>query len=141
MRRPGLPRVLLAICFLAGSFAAAADFHAKVGRFELAEIELAAASQPANPYVALNALATLTPPEGGKARIIPLFWDGGQRWKLRFSPDVVGRWTWSVTSPDSGLDGRSGVIEASESSSAGSIRPMKDFPLHFERQNSQPFFF
>src|SRR4051812_48010878 len=97
----------------------------KVGRFELFEVELVAQSQPANPYVEVTAEATLTPPAGGRERSIPLFWDGGKRWKLRFSPDTVGTWKWSSTSRDEGLGGKTGTVEVSDSNRAGSIRPMK----------------
>ena len=37
-------------------------------------------------YVEVTADASFTPTEG---RAIPLFWDGGTKWKVRFSPDVV----------------------------------------------------
>src|SRR5262249_22665251 len=72
---------------------------------------------------------------------IPLFWDGANRWTLRFSPDKTGAWKWSVTSHDLGLNGKSGALEVVESDRAGSIRPMKNFPRHFERQNGQPIWF
>ena len=45
----------------------------------------------------------------------PGFWDGGSRWKLRFSPTVAGVWRWATSfsnSSDVGLHGRSGSFEA-----------------------------
>ncbi len=112
-----------------------------IGRFEVAEIDLTAQSQVENPYVELSATATLTPPGGAAPRSIPLFWDAGQRWKLRFSPDTLGVWTWSTSSRDAGLDTQSGTVEVVASSRRGSIRPMADFPLHFQRQSGEPFWF
>jgi len=118
----------------------AAD-SAPVGRFEMFEALFAAAGKPANPYTELAAEAVFTPPAGGRQRTIPLFWDGGQRWKLRFSPDAVGLWHWWVQSSDPGLRGQSGTLTVVASTRPGSIRPLTGFPLHFERQNGQPFWF
>jgi hypothetical protein len=111
-----------------------------VERYAVFEVELRASGQYANPYVELDADATLTGPSG-KARTLPLFWDGGVIWKLRFSPNEIGTWKWSVLSRDAGLNGQSGSFEASSSKRRGSIRPMKDFPLHFERQDGTRFWF
>src|SRR5262245_56856018 len=140
MKRLLLLAALLDIFQFGSSLTRAAD-AAKVGRFELFETELAAQSQTANPYVDMAAEAKLTPPGGGEERSVPLFWDGGKKWKLRFSPDRGGAWKWSVKSSDAGLDGKTGTVEVSESNRAGSIRPMKGFPLHFERQDAKPFWF
>ncbi len=126
---------------LACSFAFAAELPASVGRFEVFEASLKATGNYANPYVDIAATVTITPPDGGAARSIPLFWDGANQWKLRFSPNTVGPWKWSVTSRDAGLGGKSGTFEVVESNRSGSIRPRKDFPLHFERQDGQPFWF
>src|SRR5205807_6495339 len=60
-----------------------------------------------NAYVQVTASATFIQPDNGK-RSIPLFWDGGATWKVRFSPDVIGAWTWSVNSSDPGLNGANG---------------------------------
>lgn len=133
--------ILVLVCSLHWGGPAGAIESAKVGRFELFEAEFAAQSQPANPYVEISAEATITPPAGGDDRSTPLFWDGGRKWKLRFSPDRVGTWKWSVKSSDAGLNGKAGALEVVESGRAGSIRPMKGFPSHFERQDGKPFWF
>src|SRR5262245_57485936 len=44
-----------------------------------------------NPYLEVTATASFVEP-GGHVRAIPLFWTGGNRWKIRFSPGVIGRW-------------------------------------------------
>ena len=62
-------------------------------------------------------------------------------WKFRVSPDQLGVWKWSVKSRDAGLNGKSGSFEAVASRRPGSIRPMKGFPQHFERQDGKPFWF
>jgi hypothetical protein len=70
-----------------------------------------------------------------------MFWDGGATWRFRFSPEQVGTWKWSVKSRDAGLNGKTGSFEVVASRRPGSIRPMKGFPQHFERQDGKPFWF
>src|SRR5262249_42733878 len=94
------------------STALSSDVIPQVGRFELFETALTASGPYVNPYVELTAAATLIPPNGRRPRSIPLFWDGASTWKLRFSPDQLGRWTWTVASRDPGLNGKSGAFEA-----------------------------
>jgi hypothetical protein len=105
------------------------------------EVGLSAEGQYANPYADLTAEVSLTPPAGGQQRVVPLFWDGGASWKLRFAPDEQGTWKWSVKSRDRGLDGKSGSFEVVGSDRRGGVRPMKDFPQHFERHDGTPFWF
>ena len=90
------------------------------------------------PYVQLEATATFVGPDG-RARAIPLFWDGARAWRVRFSPDQVGRWVWATQSDDPGLDGQRGAFEAVASARKGSIRPMAGCARHFERQNGERF--
>lgn len=49
-----------------------------------------------NPDRDCTVMAEFTAPSG---RNIPIqaFWDGGSTWKIRFSPDEVGQWTWRTT--------------------------------------------
>ena len=37
---------------------------------------------------------------GGIKLAIPGFWDGGNRWKLRFTPTVAGQWHYAVSASD-----------------------------------------
>jgi len=122
--------------------AATAADSPRVERFAVHEVALSAQGQYANPYTELSAEAVLTPPEvSDKSRTAPLFWDGGASWKFRFSPDQLGVWKWTIRSRDAGLNGQAGSIEAVASKRAGSIRPMKEFSRHFERQDGKPFWF
>src|SRR5688500_12877079 len=82
---------------------------ASVPRFTPHEVTLTATGTYSNPYVELAADATLTEPDGRTTRSLPLFWDGGRTWKLRFAPDKPGTWKWTVKSADRGLDRKSGV--------------------------------
>ncbi|MBO5581164.1 MAG: DUF4038 domain-containing protein [Bacteroidales bacterium] len=47
----------------------------------------------------------------GRTLTMPAFWDGGDRFLVRFAPPESGRWTWRSTCPDDpALDGRTGAI-------------------------------
>ena len=64
------------------------------------------------PYTNVRVTATFTS-ESGQTYEIPGFWDGGNKWEVRFAPPAPGTWEWA-TSADPGISGleRSGVIEA-----------------------------
>ena len=109
--------------------------------FSVHEVGLSATDSYANPYQELEAEVVLTPPEESANRAAPLFWDGGATWKFRFSPDRIGEWRWTVRSRDPGLDGQTGRFRCVPSDRRGSIRPMRGFPRHFERQDGSPFWF
>jgi len=111
-----------------------------VSRFGMFEESFTHTGSPANPYRDVTATATLTPPAGG-ARSIPLFWDGGTTWKLRFSPDATGSWSWSVASSDAGLDGQSGSFTCVASMNRGSITAMGSAPYHFQYEDGTPMWF
>jgi hypothetical protein len=128
------------VCFIPCDHCAAQPAKS-VERFDVFELALKSQGRFSNPYVELQAEATLTPPDGGAAKTALLFWDGDDVWKLRFSPDMPGQWHWTIKSMDAGLNGAKGSFRCVDSTRGGSIRPMKDFPLHFERQNGKPFWF
>lgn len=65
-----------------------------------------------NPYLAFQGWVDFTH-ESGQCLRRPLFWDGANRWKVRFaSPQVSGRWYWrSFSLPsDAGLAGQTGEL-------------------------------
>ncbi|MBZ0297913.1 MAG: DUF4038 domain-containing protein [Anaerolineae bacterium] len=52
----------------------------------------------------------------GKQTQVDAFWDGGDVWRVRFSPDEIGQWTWNTICSDegnTGLHGHSGQFECS----------------------------
>jgi len=54
---------------------------------------------------------------GGQTRTAEAFWDGRRTWRVRFSPDMCGHWTWSSRCSvphDSGLHDRRGEFECTE---------------------------
>lgn len=58
---------------------------------------------------------------------------------MRFAPDTIGTWNWSVASSDAGLNGQSGSFLCVTSTTQGGIRARAGFPYHFEHQDGAPF--
>lgn len=114
---------------------------AALPRFFVYEFSVPASGQYANPYTDLTAEVTVVGPDGAASRTLPLFWDGGAMWKFRFAPDKPGQWKWSVKSADPAQDGRSGEFLVENFNRKGSLRPMRDYPHHFERQDGSKFWF
>jgi hypothetical protein len=109
-----------------------------IPRFGMFEQTFTQQGSYANAYVAVTAEATFTEP-GGRKRSIPLFWAGGIRWRVRFSPDVVGVWTWSVSSSDPGLNGVRGTFTCVTSANRGGIVAMRGYPYHLQYQDGTPY--
>ena len=110
----------------------------EVPRFGVFERAFTQAGSYTNPYVGVTANATFVQSDG-RQRSIPLFWDGRAKWKMRFSPDVIGAWSWSVTSNDPGLDGAKGSFNCVASTNHGGIIAMKGYPYHFQYQDGTPY--
>ena len=79
---------------------------------------------------------------------MPMFWDGGRVYKVRFRPDVPGVWKYrtSAASLTPGLNGQTGTFEVAESKidnpflTHGPVRVSKAGP-HLEHADGTPFFF
>lgn len=138
---PLLPRLLLlSFAMIATRAPGAPVLSTVVDRFGFFETAVTATGSYGNPYLDVTADATLTAPDGS-ARPLPLFWDGGNTWRLRFSPDQVGTWRWTVRSPDAGLNVARGSFECRPSLRRGSIVPMAGAPHHFQYQNGERMWF
>jgi hypothetical protein len=130
--------LLLALCgALSASDALAQN---RVGKFEIFETSLEASGSYSNPYREVVADATIMRPDNRVWRV-PLFWNGGSEWRMRVSPDVLGRWGYRIESNDPRLNGKAGSFSCIESDRPGSIRASASYPGHFERQNGSPFWF
>ena len=46
----------------------------------------------------------------GFTMTMPGFWDGGQTWKIRFAPTLVGIWSYQTKANDMGLNNQTGFI-------------------------------
>ena len=107
-------------CRCASSFAAVSifalisslAFAVDVPQWSTYEITLAATGSYTNPYAngpSLN--ATFTGPAGA-TKSVSGFWDGGNTFKVRFTPTAQGAWTYTTRSGDQGLNGSGGTINA-----------------------------
>ena len=76
------------------------------GLFELA----ARGPESGNPYLDVEWSATFR--QGDLAIRVPGFWDGGDRYAVRFSPPVAGDWRYETHSAAPELDGRTGTFTA-----------------------------
>jgi len=65
-----------------------------------------------NPYD-LIATVTFTHTGVGESHTTEMFYDGGNTWKYRFTGTRSGTWTFTTSSSDADLDGRSGTVEIS----------------------------
>ena len=65
----------------------AADFTTE--RWRVAEIPLTGSVSYVDSFQDVDVTATFTGP-GGETLVRPAFWDGGNSWKIRFAPTVVG---------------------------------------------------
>ena len=87
-------------------------------RFEIPEAD---AGDPSKLYSDTVLRAEFRSPKGGRTKVMPAFWDGGNRFVLRFSPDYVGRWDYRIISSIDGLDRRTGSFQAVEARTTGFI--------------------
>lgn len=100
--------VLLALLLLPAL--GAADVHVH-GRFEAT---FTASLDYNNPVQQVNLLVEFIGPGGQRVRTLG-FWDGGRTWKVRFSPERAGQWTYVTSSSntaDRGLHNRTGYFRA-----------------------------
>jgi len=58
---------------------------------------------------------------------------------MRFSPDVIGTWNWSVKSSDPGLNRTNGSFNCISSTNHGGITAMTGYPYHFQYQDGTPY--
>jgi hypothetical protein len=81
-----------------------------VSKWERFEQTFESALVYTNPPQQAELRVTFTAPSG-EQRAVFGFWDGGQTWRVRFSPDEVGKWSFATTCSDSsntGLHGQAG---------------------------------
>ncbi len=83
--------------------------------------------------------AEIRTPAGGK-HTIPLFWDGGRTWRLRYSPEMAGAYEYKVSlGGQAGRFTASGVAGATDLDHEGAPR-IAASRRHFEHPGGKPWF-
>lgn len=100
-----------------------------VGKWDRFEIEVTNDKAYADPFrdVALN-VTFITPP-GAKIGFWG-FYDGGQKWKIRFMPDLIGDWSYSASFSD-GTPAVSGKFRCVQSDLPGPVTSYAQNPIWF----------
>lgn len=91
---------------------AASGWAADVYRYGKFEASFTASKEYADP-LDVSVVADFSGPGNVQMRV-PAFWDGGRTWKVRFSPERTGTWTYRVQSSDAqetGLNGKTGRFQ------------------------------
>jgi hypothetical protein len=117
---------------------------AKWGRYEH---EFTSNVDYKNPLQDATLSVVLRSPTGETNRVHG-FWDGGKTWRVRFSPNVTGKWNWVATCTDAsnkGLHSQSGSFVCSEA--AGKTHFAEHGPVRvstngftLEHDDGKPFF-
>ena len=114
---------------------AATQAAAAIERWGVAEL-LFRAVAPGNPFeMVLTARFT----NGSTTVAVPGFYDGGDVFRVRFSPPEIGAWTWRTESDLAALNGSEGQFEVVEPSSGnhGPVGIVAGY--HFAYADGTPF--
>lgn len=120
---------------------------AGVPQWGLFQAAFASTTSSDNPLQDKELLVTFTSPSK-RALTVRGFWDGGDVWRVRFSPDEMGEWTFAtraVPAGDGGLNGRTGrfsVGEPDDSTRFGRHGPVRVSASRtsLEHADGTPFF-
>ena len=109
------PSIYVLIIFLLTG-CAGSNKTPEIDLYRVFEVSLKAKSPGENPYLNGPEVTALFTGMSGEAEGSTIkingFWDGGNIWKLRFSPDKTGVWSYETTSTDKGLNGGKGKFAA-----------------------------
>jgi len=84
-------------------------------RYGLVELGFSSSRDYPNPLIP-EVRVEFAGPNGRREEVLA-FWDGGRSWKVRFSPEAAGRWSYRVVAPDPadrGLHNRNGRFRVGE---------------------------
>jgi len=106
--------------------APAVEVCTSVPLYEPCEIALtmsdAEAEQFPNPYTGVELRAEFRSPDGGRTKVASGFWDGGRQFRIRFSPDYVGRWDLRILSNLPSVDRKIFSFQATEARAPGFLQ-------------------
>src|SRR5947208_1030297 len=96
MKKIALVTAAVCVSWVSQYGLSAADSVAKWDRFER---KLESSTKYDNPVQQATLTATFTSPSGDPVKV-PGFWDGGATWRIRFSPNKEGKWSFRTTCSD-----------------------------------------
>jgi hypothetical protein len=119
----------------------------EIPRYSIFELTLMTARDYTNPYLLMPGDNTspgfvvgyFTGPKG-ETIAIDGFWDASNSWKIRMAPTAEGSWTYTTSSVDRSLDGKTGSFTCVPSSAKGFIRVDQRHPHHFIWDDGTPFY-
>ncbi len=110
-----------------------------VERWDTYERSLNGTGSYANPFQDVSLTATFTHATGRTIRVEG-FHDGGSVWKIRFMPMDLGKWTYLTSSPDAGLNGKTGTLDCVAPAKTYLHGPLKVQGYHFVHADGTPRF-
>jgi hypothetical protein len=146
MKKLNCMRWIIVLGLLLGAQAFAAD-TARVPKWDRFEVALESSATYANPVQEAKLEGTFVSPKGEKIKALG-FWDGNKTWRIRFSPNQTGEWTFETTCSDTannGLHGHKGGFictvpsEKTRFTQHGPIRVSPD-SRYFVHEDGTPFF-
>src|SRR5262249_29428187 len=111
----------LTVVFALSGRASAAEEVKEAPKWERFEIKLQSTANYANPVQEASLTAQFLSPLG-ETNVVRGFWDGGSAWKIRFTPNAVGKWSYRILCSDKdnkGLNGQSGQFICTSSQGKG----------------------
>lgn len=109
-----------------------------VSQWEIFEWELLYNGILNNPFIDVDVQATFI--NGQNSHTVDGFYDGENRWLIRFSPGMKGEWQGTTVSNISELDGKTISLICDEPISKGALTINSQFPHWFFHQDGTPFF-
>jgi hypothetical protein len=109
---------------------------AQVEQWGMFEVELPG-KRSGNPFIDVEFTATFD--NNGNSKTVTGFYDGDGKYRIRFMPDKVGRWTYTTHSNAADLEGKTGefTVVASTSNNHGPVRVRNTY--HFAYADGTPF--
>jgi len=99
------------VVLLVPGFAGTSAPVRKVEQWKRIDIELISAKTYNNPFLDVSIDAVFTHTKSGESVTIPGFWNGDNRWVVRFSPIKPGKWRYVIKSDD---DTNAGLLQKGE---------------------------
>lgn len=122
--------------------ATAAGAAVKVQQYHVRDLSLAGSKTHDNNFM-VDVSATFEGPKGEKLTI-PGFYEGGNTWRIRFSPVSLGKWSYATQcQADARMHGKRGVIECTPNTNPnihGCLKVDPEHPRHFIYEDGTRYF-